>query len=148
MGVSAFGDRVKAIRISLAALGVLLGAIGVKYLMNEDVPDLADALIWLAGGVLVHDAILAPATLVLMVVATRFLPEWLRGPMAAGFVLLATVTIAAIAVLGRFGARADNPTLLDRNYVGGWLVFAGVVVLGVSLAAARKHARITRESSS
>ena len=37
----------------------------------------------------------------------------------------ARVTLVAVPVLGRFGARADNPTLLDRDYVAGWLVLAG-----------------------
>ena len=45
-----------------------------------------------------------------------------RAPAVAGLVVLGSVTLLAIPVLGRFGARADNPTLLDRHYgVGcGW----------------------------
>ena len=35
-------------------------------------------------------------------------------------------------VLGRFGARADNPTLLDRDYLAGWLVLAALVAVGVA----------------
>ena len=45
-------------------------------------------------------------------------------------VVLATVTVTAIPVLGRFGARPDNLTILPRNYVLGWLVLAALV-LGV-----------------
>jgi hypothetical protein len=48
-------------------------------------------------------------------------------------VVLGTVTLSAVPVLGRFGARADNPTLLDRHYLLGWLVFA--VLVGVVTAA-------------
>jgi hypothetical protein len=51
-----------------------------------------------------------------------------------GLVVLATVTVTAIPVLGSWGARPDNATLLDRNYLLGWLVFATLVVLGVLLA--------------
>jgi nucleoside-diphosphate-sugar epimerase len=71
---------------------------------------------------------------------SRVVPLWLRAPMAAGLVVLGTVTVAAIPVLGRFGARPDNPTLLDRNYVAGWLVFAAVVVIAVSIAGRRRRA--------
>ena len=47
-------------------------------------------------------------------------PGRLRAPAAAAFVVLGSVTLLAIPVLGRFGARPDNPTLLDRHYVAGW----------------------------
>lgn len=98
------------------------------------------ALIWLIGGVFVHDALLAPATLVCVVVAMRYLPSS-RGPATVSFVVLGTVTIAAIPVLGRFGARADNPTLLDRNYLAGWCVFAALVLIVVVGVAALGRAR-------
>jgi hypothetical protein len=132
----------KAARITLIAVGALVLAIGTKYLLDEDFRDLLDAVVWLGAGVIAHDAFLAPITLVLMVLSTRYLPGWLRGPAAAGFVVLATVTIAAIPVLGRFGARPDNPSLLDRDYVAGWFVFAGLVLSAVALAAVRRHARL------
>jgi hypothetical protein len=53
--------------------------------------------------------------------------------------VLGTVTVVAVPLLGRFGARADNPTLLDRNYLLGWLVLATltVVVVGVAVALSR-----------
>ena len=35
---------------------------------------------------------------------------------SVGFVVLGSVTLLAMPVLGRFGARPDNPTLLDRDY--------------------------------
>jgi hypothetical protein len=61
----------------------------------------------------------------------------------AGAVVLATVTVVAVPVLGRFGARADNPTLLDRNYVLGWLALATLTVVfsgaSAALAAARSR---------
>ena len=38
-----------------------------------------------------------------------------------GGVVLGSLTLLAIPVLGRFGERPDNATLLDRNYTVGWL---------------------------
>jgi len=72
------------------------------------------------------------------------LPRWIRPAAAAGAVILGTVTIMAIPVLGRFGARVDNSTLLDCPYLLGWLVVAGLVLAGVSLGAtvARRRERI------
>ncbi|HVS54497.1 MAG TPA: hypothetical protein VHD62_19230, partial [Opitutaceae bacterium] len=59
--------------------------------------------------------------------------------------VLATVTLTAVPVLGGWGRRPDNPTLLDRHYVVGWLAFAGLVLtgtlLGVALARVRRLRR-------
>ena len=52
--------------------------------------------------------------------------------MAGGLVVLGTVTLMAVPVLGGWGANADNPTILDRNYAAGWLVVAGVTIAGAS----------------
>jgi hypothetical protein len=46
------------------------------------------------------------------------------------------VTLLAIPELGRFGARADNPTLLDRHYWLGWSVLVTLVVVGVGAGSA------------
>jgi hypothetical protein len=54
---------------------------------------------------------------------------------AGGLVVLGSVTLLAVPVLGRFGARPDNPTLLDRNYAAGWVVLAAATAAGVVLAA-------------
>ena len=82
-----------------------------------------------------HDALLAPLTIVLVVIAARLLPNWLRTPASVGFVVLATVTVVAVPVLGRFGARPDNATLLDRNYIVGWLTIVVTILLAVTVVA-------------
>ena len=56
---------------------------------------------------------------------------------SSALVVLGTVTLLAVPVLGRFGARPDNPTLLDRDYTAGWLVLAGLTLVAVVVAAAR-----------
>ena len=47
-------------------------------------------------------------------------------------------------MLGRFGARPDNPTLLDRDYLVGWLVLAGVVLLVTVVASLVRSRRQER----
>ena len=44
-------------------------------------------------------------------------------------VVLGPLTLIAVPVLGRFGAKADNPTLLDRPYWLGYAVVVGLVLL-------------------
>jgi hypothetical protein len=120
-------------RLVLGAVGVAMGAFGALRLVQLDLDDLVDAVLWLAGGVLLHDVVVAPLTIAVTLLATRVVPARARTAVVVGVVVLATVTVTAIPVLGRWGERADNPTLLDRDYTAGWLVFAGLVVLGVVL---------------
>ena len=86
-----------------------------------------------------HDAFIAPVVVLLGVALLPRLPSWSRGPAVAGFVVLLTVTLTAVPVLGRFGAKPDDPWLLPRPYGALWLGFAlavvAVVVAGLAAPA-------------
>ena len=121
---------VSTTRSALGALGFLVGVYGAYLLLSrQDLDQLLSAAIWLAGGVVVHDGLVALAALGLVALGARLLPAAVRTPAAVGFVVLGSITILAIPMLGRFGAKDDNATLLDRNYGLGWL---GIVVLVVA----------------
>ena len=120
-------------RLLLGALGVAVAAYGAWLLLQEDLADLVDTAVWLAGGVVLHDFVLVPVTLLLGLALIRLLPANLRAPVVGGLVVLGTVTLMAVPVLGGWGANADNPTILDRNYTAGWLFVAGVTILAVVL---------------
>jgi len=126
-----------AVRILLGALGVAGGAFGAVLLLDLGLANLVAAGTWLVGGVLVHDAVLAPLTLAVGVGAVRLLRRQVPAAIVVGATVLATVTVVAIPVLGRFGAREDNRTLLDRNYLLGWLVLATLTVVAVAIAMVR-----------
>ena len=129
-------------RLLLGALGVAVATYGGWLLLQEDLSDLVGTAGWLAGGVVLHDFVLVPLTLLLGLALVRLLPAGLRAPVAGGLVVLGTVTLMAVPVLGGWGANADNPTILDRNYPVGWLVVAGatmvVVALTIVLSAGRR----------
>jgi hypothetical protein len=118
-------------RLGLGLVGVLLGAYGAYRLLALGVGNLVSATVWLVGGVVLHDGVLAPLVLGLGALAARWLPEQVRVPATGALVVLGSLTLVAVPVLGRFGARPDNPTLLDRPYAAGWLVVAALV-LGVA----------------
>lgn len=122
-------------RIALAGLGFLAAVYGGWLLLDLGVDNLIDTATWLVAGVVLHDAVLAPVTIVAAFVAARLLPPAWRAPVAAGAIVLGSVTLLAIPVLGRYGAKADNPTLLDRDYLAGWLAVAGLTWAGVAVAA-------------
>jgi hypothetical protein len=124
-----------ALRVGLAGLGGLVGAYGAFLLLSrQDPAQLVNAAIWLASGVVLHDLVLAPVVLGLVAAGTRLAPAAARVPAAGALVVLGAVTLLAIPVLGRFGARPDNPTLLDRDYTAGWFALAGVVLLATVVA--------------
>jgi hypothetical protein len=122
-------------RVALGAVGVAVAAYGVFRLLELGWSNLLATVVWLAGGVLLHDVVLAPATIVVCALAVLALRSraW-RAAAAGGLVVLGTVTVTAVPVLGRFGAKPDNPTLLDRPYVAGWLVVAVLVLAGCVVA--------------
>ncbi len=65
-------------------------------------------------------------------------PSWSR------LVILVPVTLLGIPELGRFGARADNPTLLDRHYWLGWSAMVTLVVVGVIVGARGDETAVRR----
>lgn len=120
-------------RVVIGAVGVVATAYGASLLLARGFADAAAAAAWLGGGVVVHDAILAPLALVVGAGLMRVTPARWRAAVAGALVVLGSLTLLAIPVLGRFGARPDNPTLLDRNYLLGWAAVSAVVVLGALL---------------
>jgi hypothetical protein len=128
----------RAVRVALAAAGAAIAGYGL-WLLSHRQSELVGVVGWLAGGVLAHDAVIAPLTIVISAIGLRLLPARARGPVTAGFVVLGTVTLTAIPVLLSLGARPDNLTLLDRHYGVGWLVLAAVVSAGVALTMAVRH---------
>ena len=116
-------------RIAIGALGLLADVYGALLLLERGWTNLVDTALWLAGGVVAHDFLLAPLTLGLCALAAPFVMPRLRAVGAAALIVVGSVTVVAIPVLGRFGARPDNPTLLDRHYGWGWVGF--VVLVGL-----------------
>jgi hypothetical protein len=127
-------------RLGLGALGLLAGLYGGWLVLSRG-HDLLNLLEWLVVGVVLHDGVLAVAVLALGAVALKVLPPAARAPAVVGFVVLGSATLFAVPVLGRFGARADNPSLLDRNYWAGWLVLAGLTVTAVVAASVVRSRR-------
>jgi hypothetical protein len=135
----------RAVRGGLGALGVLLAVYGGWLLVTRG-HDLDNVVVWLVAGVVLHDGVLAVATIVLGAIAVRLVPAPARAPLAVGFVVLGSVTLLAVPVLGRFGERADNPTLLDRDYTAGWLVLVAITAVAV-VAASLVRSRRTRQET-
>ncbi|MBA2695590.1 MAG: hypothetical protein H0U62_07035, partial [Actinobacteria bacterium] len=66
-------------RLIIAALGLVAGGYGLITLLNRSWSDLISIAIWLAGGVVVHDFILAPIILALVAATLIVLPQRFRA---------------------------------------------------------------------
>lgn len=126
---------------------ILLGAVGMAYgawllVSRQDLGQVVEVAVWLVAAVVIHDAILAPAVLALGWLGGRLLPRPVARGAVTVLVLLGPAALIAIPVLGRFGAKPDNPTLLDRDYTQGLLVFALLCVCaGVAVALGELRSR-------
>jgi hypothetical protein len=125
---------VRAARLGVGGAGLVVAAYGAWLVLGLPTQWWPGLLVWLVAGVVLHDAVLAPVVVLVGLGLRRVVPEPARGPVVVGAVVLGSVTLVAVPALGRFGARPDNPTLLDRPYLAGWLVLAALVALGVAVA--------------
>lgn len=129
------------VRCALGVAGVLAGAWGVLLLLDRP-DDLPSVLVWAAGGVLLHDLVLAPLTVLVGALLARVTPRPARTPVLLLLGGWALVTAAVANVLSGQGGKPDNPSLLTGDYRVAWavgtvLVAAAVVVLVVRARSAR-----------
>ncbi|MGL5823996.1 MAG: hypothetical protein ACRCYU_04045 [Nocardioides sp.] len=122
----------KRLRWILLGVGVVLGLYGAGLLLGRPA-DLVPVGIWMFGGVLLHDAVLAPLVIGICLLGTRLQPRWLATAAAITLIVFGSLTLLALPVLGRFGSKPDNPTLLDRNYLEGWLLLGVLIAAGGAL---------------
>ena len=127
----------RAARIALGALGAVGAAYGLVLLLGLGPGQLLAVLVWVVGGIVAHDGVIAPVVVVLGVAAAARAPGKLRAPLRWVLVVLGPLTLVAVPALGRFGAKADNATLLDRPYWLGYAVLVGLVLVVAAIAAAR-----------
>jgi hypothetical protein len=121
-------------RAAVMLAGLVMAAYGGLLLAERGWQNFQAALTWLVAGVLLHDAVLAPLTVVAAWAALRVVGAERVRPWAVAVVLLGPLTLLSVPVLGRFGARRDNPTLLDRPYWAGWSVVVAVVAAAILVA--------------
>jgi len=132
----------RILRLAIGALGVAAGLFGAWSLREVDGADWPSLLSYLAGGVLAHDFVLSPVVVGLGLLTAWLAPSAWRAPLAVALVVWGGLTVMAVPVLGRFGALADNPTLLDRPYLATWAVGTLLVLVAVALAGAVRARRV------
>lgn len=121
------------------AIGGCFIAFGVYSLLRKPVAP-RDFVVWLGGGIVVHDLLAAPAVFLIGRAVRRLLPGWALAPVQAGLIVSAMLVVF---VLPAYGVQHNlgNPSRLPNEYgrnLAGILVLVWLAVLG-GLAHARRH---------
>ena len=108
-------------------------------------PDLkpGGVLIFLAGVLVGHDAIVMPIVLAAGAVLIRLVPQRHRPVAQVAAVSVAAVTFVAIPLVLGFGRPADNPSVLPLPY-GRNLAITLVIIAGATLLTRLRPARRDR----
>ena len=89
---------------------------------------LTSTALWLGGGIVLHDFVLAPLVVVIGVIAVRVVPDRHRAVAAVAFLVWGAVTVAVANVLSGQGGKPGMDSLLNRPYLTSWLVLTAVAV--------------------
>ncbi|GAB2769358.1 hypothetical protein [Streptomyces daliensis] len=132
-------------RLLLGVLGVAAASFGVVHLLTETrTGTVIPLVVWAAGAVVLHDAVLVPLVLAAGLLVTE---GRLRGVWRAALLTLGTVTLVALPPLLRPG-RPANPSVLPLAYPLGLAVVAAAVVAGAAMVAGRRLWLARRERQS
>jgi len=108
------------VRVAFGAVGV--GVMGVAVwgiLRDRGETDPVGLAIWLGGGVVLHDFVLAPVVLLLGVGVVRVVPVSVRAPVVVGLISAGTLVLVGVPVVLASRRQVANPTVLPGNYVLG-----------------------------
>lgn len=123
-----------ALRLLLGAGGLVVIAAGVSALVGVALPALVSIVVFLAVGVIAHDAIIAPLTVAGGAAAQRLLPRPYQAPLVIAVMMVGTLTITSIPVLFGVNESPANQTVVDRPYLLSWLVVLAVTAIAVIVA--------------
>lgn len=131
--------RVRRTRIGLGVVGLAWLGYGVWVLLDR-VPAASylGLALWLAGAVVLHDAVLVPLVAVLRVLthrAGRRLPTGAVAVVKSGFVVGGVLSLVVLPEIWAKHRGPAHPSVLPGNYgerLGvAWLVIAALTALGV-----------------
>ncbi len=144
------GSRMRAVRATLVAVGVLGLALGAAVLLLKQTPvQIVGVGVWMLGAILLHDAVLSPIVVGVGILARkrgRRVPFALLAIVQAGIVVGAILTLLVLPEIYAKTLGTANPTVLPLDYsLNLALTWAAVAVLtalacGAYLALARRRA--------
>jgi hypothetical protein len=105
----------------------------VTYVDRRGTADLVRLGEWVVGGNVVHDVVLVPAALLVTWLVARVVREPWRTPLLAGLGATACILLVSVPLLGGYGRKAGNPSLLPLDYPSAVGTAVGIVWVGAAL---------------
>ncbi len=119
----------KSFWVALVPGGVMI-AVGCRGLLEvTDGIALWSAARWFVGGALAHDLLVSPAVCLVGLLAVRWLPDRIRGPVQAALVASGAVAVVAYPMVRGYGVTPGEPSFLSRNYTVSLLILWGAIWL-------------------
>ena len=123
------------LRLGLAAVGIVAIAFGaLRILSSPEATKPLQLAKWLIAAVILHDAIFAPATVVVGWAVAKLVRGRAQAYVQAGLAVAVATTLIALPLMYRHGKSAPGTTLLTRNYAMNLLVLLAVIAVGVAIA--------------
>ncbi|MCP9274222.1 hypothetical protein [Mycolicibacterium arenosum] len=114
-------------RAVLILAGLAMAGYGALLLWDNPWEVILNIGIWAAAGVVLHDFVFAPLCAAAGWAARPLVRGRLWRPVVVAATCSVVLVLLAVPVYSRPGARADNATVLDRNYpLGLWVSLAVV----------------------
>lgn len=144
-GLLSDASRLQLIMVAGGIVMIIAGA----YLAVSQINSFRELVswgLWLLLPPLLSDLILMPLAALIGWATWRHVPQPGRVPVLVAEFLTIVFLVIALPFLAGWGANADNPSLLDRNYVAGTAIYLTVVWAGAG-AWAFLRARSSRRSA-
>lgn len=129
-----------------AALGAAVVVFaGYKLWDYSSTPSRGSIIRFFLGGGIAHDALWAPAAVVVGAVTLLVLPHWARVPVRLGLAFTALMVLISWPLVRPYGRRANIPSFLPLDYGRNLaillaLIWAVVIVALVTRAVQRRQA--------
>lgn len=119
------GRGMLIVRAVLLLTGFVVGLYGLWLIWEFPISTIIQLAVWGGIAVVVHDFVFAPLAALLGFAGRKLVRGRWWKPVTVTALCTAVLALLAIPVYSRPGARADNPTVLDRNYpLGLWIAIA------------------------
>jgi hypothetical protein len=93
---------------------------------------------WLVGLLVLHDAVITIALIVAGWALTRWLPDWLLGPVRGALALSLLIAVFSAPLWRRYGIDPTNPSRLPLDYAPAVLTVLGLVWLAAVAVAVQR----------
>jgi hypothetical protein len=123
-----------------SAIGTAIVAFGAWGLLhNIHGPALTSWVKTIAGGLVVHDLLLAPLIVVAWVLVVRLVPRRVRPAVQGGLIVSGVLVAISIPVVRGSGRLANNPSLLPSEHYGRRLLAVLAIVWAFTALAALRR---------